>query len=83
MLKEIKVPKVGESISQVTIAGWHKKDGEYVNMDDVLCELESDKATFELTAEASGILSHKGKEGDTLEIGALICTINTEGKNVK
>ncbi|GGM85586.1 dihydrolipoyllysine-residue succinyltransferase component of 2-oxoglutarate dehydrogenase complex [Dyadobacter beijingensis] len=72
---EMKVPAVGESISEVTIASWSKKDGDYVNVDEILCELESDKATFELPAEAAGILTIVGKEGDTLGIGAVICTI--------
>ncbi|MGN7887894.1 2-oxoglutarate dehydrogenase complex dihydrolipoyllysine-residue succinyltransferase [Dyadobacter sp. 22481] len=72
---EMKVPAVGESISEVTIASWSKKDGDYVAVDEILCELESDKATFELPAEAAGILTIVGKEGDTLSIGAVICTI--------
>jgi len=72
---EMKVPAVGESISEVTIASWSKKDGDYVAVDEILCELESDKATFELPAEAAGILTIVGKEGDTLAIGAVICTI--------
>lgn len=72
---EMKVPAVGESISEVTIASWSKKDGDYVAVDEILCELESDKATFELPAEAAGILKIVGKEGDTLSIGAVICTI--------
>src|SRR5690606_19088304 len=76
---EIKVPTVGESITEVTIGQWFKNDGDYVEMDEVICELESEKATFELTAEAAGILHTKGKEGDSLEIGAVICTIDTEG----
>ena len=72
---EMKVPAVGESIGEVTIASWSKKDGDYVAVDEILCELESDKATFELPAEAAGILKIVGKEGDTLSIGAVICTI--------
>ncbi|MCF0070885.1 2-oxoglutarate dehydrogenase complex dihydrolipoyllysine-residue succinyltransferase [Dyadobacter sp. CY261] len=72
---EMKVPAVGESISEVTIASWSKKDGDYVAVDEILCELESDKATFELPAEAAGILKIVGKEGETLSIGAVICTI--------
>ncbi|WP_339923690.1 2-oxoglutarate dehydrogenase complex dihydrolipoyllysine-residue succinyltransferase [uncultured Cyclobacterium sp.] len=75
-----KVPAVGESITEVTIGQWFKKDGEFVEMDEVICELESDKATFELTAESSGVLYTKADEGDTLEIGAVICEIDTEGK---
>lgn len=75
MSKEIKVPAVGESITEVTIGQWFKKDGDQVQMDEVLCELESDKATFELPAEAAGTLRIKAQEGDTLEIGAVICVI--------
>ncbi|WP_209329633.1 2-oxoglutarate dehydrogenase complex dihydrolipoyllysine-residue succinyltransferase [Lunatimonas salinarum] len=75
----IKVPAVGESITEVTIGQWFKNDGDYVEMDEVICELESDKATFELAAEAAGVLKIKGQEGDTLEIGAVICEIDTEG----
>ncbi|HEX8547262.1 MAG TPA: biotin/lipoyl-containing protein, partial [Cytophagaceae bacterium] len=76
----MKVPTVGESITEVTIAKWNKKDGEFVNADDLLCELESDKATFELNAEASGILHIKAQEGDVLPIGGLICDIQSDGK---
>ena len=72
---EMKVPAVGESITEVTIASWSKKDGDHVEVDEILCELESDKATFELPAEAAGTLKIVGKEGDTLAIGALICII--------
>lgn len=72
---EMKVPAVGESITEVTIASWSKKDGDHVEVDEILCELESDKATFELPAEAAGTLKIVGKEGDTLLIGAIICTI--------
>ncbi|CAG5072141.1 hypothetical protein DYBT9623_04052 [Dyadobacter sp. CECT 9623] len=72
---EMKVPAVGESITEVTIASWSKKDGDHVEVDEILCELESDKATFELPAEAAGTLRIVGQEGDTLSIGAVICTI--------
>jgi 2-oxoglutarate dehydrogenase E2 component (dihydrolipoamide succinyltransferase) len=72
---EMKVPAVGESITEVTIASWSKKDGDFVQVDEILCELESDKATFELPAEAAGTLKIVGKEGETLSIGAVICTI--------
>jgi 2-oxoglutarate dehydrogenase E2 component (dihydrolipoamide succinyltransferase) len=77
MSLEIKVPAVGESISEVTIGQWFKNDGDYVEMDEVICELESDKATFELTAEAAGVLKTNANEGDTLEIGDVICSIDT------
>jgi 2-oxoglutarate dehydrogenase E2 component (dihydrolipoamide succinyltransferase) len=73
---EIKVPTVGESISEVTIARWNKKTGDYVEMDELLCELESDKATFELNAEQAGILTTKGNEGDTIKVGDVICLID-------
>ena len=71
----IKVPPVGESISEVTLSQWIKKDGDYVEMDEVIAELESDKATFELTAEKAGTLKTIASEGDTLEIGAPVCSI--------
>ncbi|MFC4870261.1 2-oxoglutarate dehydrogenase complex dihydrolipoyllysine-residue succinyltransferase [Negadavirga shengliensis] len=74
----IKVPTVGESITEVTIGQWFKNEGDYVEMDEVICELESDKATFELTAEAAGVLHIKAEEGETLDIGAVICEIDTE-----
>ena len=79
MSKEIIVPAVGESITEVTVGQWFKNDGDLVQMDEVLCELESDKATFELPAEATGILKIKAQAGDTLEIGAVICSIEEEG----
>jgi 2-oxoglutarate dehydrogenase E2 component (dihydrolipoamide succinyltransferase) len=79
MSLEIKVPPVGESISEVTLSRWIKKDGDYVGMDEVIAELESDKATFELTAEKAGTLKTIAKEGDTLEIGAIVCTIEGDG----
>ena len=73
---DIKVPSVGESISEVVIARWNKKTGDYVAMDELLCELESDKATFELNAEKAGILTTKGNEGDTIKVGDIICLID-------
>jgi len=75
----IKVPPVGESITEVTLSGWKKKDGDEVKMDEVIAELESDKATFELTAEKAGILKIVAKEGDTLPIGAVVATIEEGG----
>jgi 2-oxoglutarate dehydrogenase E2 component (dihydrolipoamide succinyltransferase) len=74
-IKEMKVPAVGESITEVTISTWLKKDGDFVTLDEVLAEVESDKATFELPAEASGILRIVAKEKETLPIGGLICRI--------
>src|SRR5437667_11910869 len=79
MSLEIKVPPVGESITEVTLSRWIKKDGDNVTMDEAIAELESDKATFELTAEKAGILKTLAKEGDTLPIGAVICTIEGSG----
>jgi 2-oxoglutarate dehydrogenase E2 component (dihydrolipoamide succinyltransferase) len=76
----IKVPPVGESISEVTLSQWIKKDGDYVEMDEVIAELESDKATFELTAEKAGILKTIASEGDTLPIGAPVCSIEEGGQ---
>ena len=75
MSKEMRVPTVGESISEVTVGQWFKKDGDLVQLDEILCELESDKATFEFPSEAAGVLRIKAQEGDTVEIGGLICTI--------
>jgi 2-oxoglutarate dehydrogenase E2 component (dihydrolipoamide succinyltransferase) len=68
---DIKVPTVGESINEVTLVKWVKKDGEYVERDEVIAELESEKATFEINAEQAGILKTQAKEGDTLLIGDL------------
>ncbi|MBX2961688.1 MAG: 2-oxoglutarate dehydrogenase complex dihydrolipoyllysine-residue succinyltransferase [Cyclobacteriaceae bacterium] len=74
-VKEMKVPAVGESITEVTISTWLKNDGDFVKLDEVIAEVESDKATFELPAEANGILRIVAKQGDTLPIGGLICKI--------
>lgn len=74
-VKEMKVPTVGESITEVTISTWLKKDGDFVRLDEVIAEVESDKATFELPAEANGILRIVAKEKTTLPIGGLICRI--------
>lgn len=73
---EIKVPSVGESISEVTLVKWTKKDGDYVQRDEVLCELESEKATFELNAEQAGIFHPVAEEGATLAIGDVACKID-------
>jgi 2-oxoglutarate dehydrogenase E2 component (dihydrolipoamide succinyltransferase) len=78
MAIEIKVPSVGESISEVTLAQWVKKDGDYVERDEVLAELESEKATFEINAIEAGILKIIAGEGDTLKIGDIACTIDTD-----
>lgn len=79
MSLEIKVPPVGESITEVVLSRWVKNDGDFVEMDEIIAELESDKATFELTAEQSGTLKVVAAEGDTLEIGAVVCTIEAGG----
>src|SRR5215510_3934348 len=73
---EIKVPTVGESINEVTLIKWLKKDGEYVERDEVIAELESEKATFEVNAEQAGVLKTVGHEGDTLNIGQLLAKID-------
>ncbi|UPK69176.1 2-oxoglutarate dehydrogenase complex dihydrolipoyllysine-residue succinyltransferase [Chitinophaga filiformis] len=78
MAIEIKVPTVGESISEVTIAKWLKKDGDYVQQDEVICEMESEKATFELNAEKAGVLKIAAPEGATLKVGDVACTIDTD-----
>ncbi len=79
MTIEIKVPAVGESINEVVVGSWMKSDGDQVELDEVICELESDKANFDVPAEAAGTLKIVAQEGDTLEVGALLCTIETEG----
>jgi 2-oxoglutarate dehydrogenase E2 component (dihydrolipoamide succinyltransferase) len=73
---DIKVPTVGESISEVTLLKWNKKDGDYVERDEVIAELESEKATFEVNAEKAGTLKTAAKEGDTLKIGDLLASID-------
>ena len=73
---DIKVPTVGESITEVSLIKWLKKDGEYVERDAVIAELESEKATFEVNAEKAGVLKTVGKEGDNLKIGDLLAQID-------
>ena len=78
---EVKIPTVGESISEVTLLKWVKKNGDYVERDEVVAELESEKATFEVNAELAGILETSVNEGDTLKIGDTIAKIKeTTGK---
>ena len=79
----MKVPTIGESVTEVTLSQWLKKDGEYVNIDEPICEFESDKATLEFPAEASGILTHVAAEDDDLEIGAFIDEMNLDKEIVK
>ncbi len=74
----VKVPTVGESISEVTLLKWAKKDGDLVRRDEIIAELESEKATFELNAEEAGQLSISAKEGDTIKIGDIIAVIDTD-----
>ena len=76
---EMKVPSPGESITEVQISRWIKKDGSYVEKDDELCEIDSDKATLTLNAEASGILKLIAKEGETIIVGTVVCSIDTSG----
>ncbi len=77
MAIELKIPSVGESVTQVTIAAWLKEDGDYVEMDEAVAELESDKATVELNAEKGGQLKILVEEGEDVEIGAVVATIDT------
>lgn len=77
---EVKIPTVGESITEVTIANILKKEGEYVNLDEIICELESDKATFELNAPAAGIIKWNANQGDVLPIGQLVCSIENKAE---
>jgi len=74
---EMRVPPIGESITEVTLSQWLKEDGDYVNLDEFICEFESDKATLEFPAEAAGKLIYVASEGDDLEIGALVAKIDT------
>lgn len=78
MALEIKVPTVGESINEVTLVKWLKKEGEWAERDEVIAELESEKATFEVNAEQAGAVKQIAKEGDTLAIGDLVGSIDTE-----
>jgi len=78
MAIEIKVPTVGESINEVTLVKWLKADGEWADRDEVIAELESEKATFEINAEQAGAVKQIAKEGDTLAIGDIVCHIDTE-----
>lgn len=78
---ELKVPVIGESVTEVTLAQWLKEDGAYVELDESICEFESDKATLELPAEAAGKLIHVAQEGDDLEIGAVVARLEKGGKS--
>ena len=74
---EMKVPSPGESINEVQISQWLKKDGDYVEKDEEICEIDSDKATLTLNAEASGIIKLIAKQGDTIAVGSIVCSIDT------
>ncbi|WP_348661113.1 2-oxoglutarate dehydrogenase complex dihydrolipoyllysine-residue succinyltransferase [Croceibacter atlanticus] len=80
MALEMKVPSPGESITEVEIAQWLVEDGDYVEKDQAIAEVDSDKATLELPAEASGIITLKAEEGDAVEVGAVVCLIDTDAK---
>src|SRR5450432_1432270 len=77
---EIKVPSVGESINEVTLTKWIKNDGDWVERDEVIAELESEKATFEINAVQAGVLHTIAKENDTLKIGDVACTIDDKAE---
>ncbi|MCH8535537.1 MAG: 2-oxoglutarate dehydrogenase complex dihydrolipoyllysine-residue succinyltransferase [Flavobacteriaceae bacterium] len=80
MALEMKVPSPGESISEVEIAEWLVQDGDYVEKDQAIAEVDSDKATLELPAEASGIITLKAEEGDVVEVGEVVCLIDTDAE---
>jgi 2-oxoglutarate dehydrogenase E2 component (dihydrolipoamide succinyltransferase) len=77
---EITVPSPGESITEVEIASWLKEDGDYVFLDEEICEVDSDKATLAIPAEQAGIIKRVAAEGDVVAVGAVICTIDTDAK---
>ena len=80
MILEMPVPSPGESISEVEIAQWLVKDGDYVEKDQTIAEVDSDKATLDLPAQESGIITLKAEEGDTVLVGDIVCTIDTTAK---
>ena len=80
MILEMKVPSPGESITEVEIAQWLVSDGDYVEKDQAIAEVDSDKATLELPAEVSGTITLKAEEGDAIAVGAIVCLIDTDGK---
>ncbi|NOT36472.1 MAG: dihydrolipoyllysine-residue succinyltransferase [Saprospiraceae bacterium] len=82
-LIDIKVPTIGESVTEVTLAKWLVKNGDFVSLDQILCEFESDKATFELPSEAAGQISLKAKEKEDLSVGAVVAQINTSAAGNK
>ncbi len=80
MILEMKVPSPGESITEVEIATWLVEDGDYVEKDQAIAEVDSDKATLELPAEESGVITLKAEEGDAVEVGAVVCLIDVDAK---
>ncbi len=80
MILEMKVPSPGESITEVEIAQWLVTEGDYVEKDQAIAEVDSDKATLELPAEESGTITFKAEEGDAVAVGQVVCLIDTEGK---
>ena len=76
----MKVPSPGESISEVEIAEWLVKDGDYVEKDQTIAEVDSDKATLDLPAEESGVITLKAEEGDAVAVGQVVCLIDTDAK---
>ncbi|TRW26712.1 2-oxoglutarate dehydrogenase complex dihydrolipoyllysine-residue succinyltransferase [Flavobacterium zepuense] len=80
MILEMKVPSPGESITEVEIATWLVKDGDYVEKDQAIAEVDSDKATLELPAEAAGIITLKAEEGDAVAVGQVVCLIDTDAE---
>ena len=83
MILEMKVPSPGESITEVEIATWLVEDGDYVEKDQAIAEVDSDKATLELPAEVSGVITLKAEEGDAVEVGAVVCLIDTDAEKPK
>ena len=77
---EMKVPSPGESITEVEIAAWVVQDGDWVEKDQTIAEIDSDKATLELPAEEAGIITLKAEEGDTVEVGQVVCLIDRDAK---
>ena len=85
MKLEMKVPSPGESITEVEIAQWLVSDGDFVEKDQAIAEVDSDKATLDLPAEASGVITLKAEEGDSVEVGQIVCLIDTDatsGENI-
>ena len=80
MILEMKVPSPGESITEVEIATWLVEDGDYVEKDQAIAEVDSDKATLELPAEASGTITLKAEEGDAVAVGEVVCLIDTSAE---